>query len=66
MPAIAVGKKELARLTWTNRVGLFRKNRAKYGLPLILKGRLARGLKLRGLQRSVQLERNAIDNEHIR
>ena len=62
----AVDGLRMARLTWSNRLGMFKKNRTKYGLPLIVKGRLARGLGLRGLARSVQLERNSIDNEHIR
>ena len=66
VPATAVGAARQARLTLDNRLGLFRRNRAKYGIPLMLKGRLARGLGLKGLQRSVQLERNAIDNAHIR
>ncbi len=64
--ATKVGAVELARLTRANRLGQFKRNRAKYGLALILKGRLARGLGLKGLGRRVQLERNAIDNEHIR
>ncbi|MFT5462155.1 MAG: hypothetical protein ACI8QS_001028 [Planctomycetota bacterium] len=61
-----VGAAELARLTKSNRLGQFKHSRAKYGLALIIKGRLARGLGLKGLGRRVQLERNAIDNEHIK
>jgi len=40
--------------------------RGRYGLGLVLRGRLARLLRLRGLERRIQLAQNRIDDRHIR
>jgi len=65
VPAARVGSWRRLRLGLEDRLGRFRFRRERYGLGHILSSRLARLLRLEGWQRSLLVERNAIDNRHL-
>lgn len=66
VPPARVGSVRGLRLALQDRLARFRFRRRRYGLGLVLKGRLARSLGWKRLERRVIVERNRIDDRHLR